>query len=402
MTDKPTNVEQALLELQRLVREPMLADPPDPLYKLGHVPEEFAPGEEQTGLHGTPEEIQALELLRWLLPQDLRFEHIDKSKIESATFEFVCRAHYQPDEDHVPQFVADHAQALLERTCFLPIVHLKVKDELHFQGCRLLPAAAVELPGRMLGPDPSPTMDSVLAVNCTGTSHEQMSIRATEVAHHAIRLLRVAMREDKWVHDRQLRFRLGESLWFSDGASGWQTAPDLGWEYVPDEPALERATSQPLATLPLVGNNDVERGANTALRWFERAQLATDPLVEMLYLFFALEALIGDSEREKGRKLAARRAILGLKTSGYHTDPGRIYFYYGRVRSTAVHGGDPGDVPRDEIDKVSWDMRRAINEFLEYAKANSFTERSWIVKALDSDPHRDEIIKRFLPRRLAG
>lgn len=402
MTDDPTTVEQALMELQRLVREPMPTEPPVPLHRLGNVPEQFAPGEEQPGLHGTPEEIRALELLRSLLPQDLRFEHMDESTIESTTFEFVCRAHYQPDDDHVPQFVVDHAHELLERTCFFPVVHLKVKDELHFQGARILPAGVVELPSRVLGPDPTPMTDSVLAVSCTGTSHQQMSIRATEAAHHAIRLLRVAMREDKWVHDRQLRFRLGESLWFDDGASGWQTAPDMGWEYQPDEPALKRATAQPLASIPLVGSNDVERGANTALRWFERAQLATDPLVEMLYLFFALEALIGDTEREKGRKLAARRAILGLKTSGYHTDPGRIYFYYGRVRSTAIHGGDPGEVPRDEINRVSWDTRRAINEFLEYAQAHGFTERAWIVKALDSDPHRDGVIERFLPRKLAG
>ncbi len=64
--------------------------------------------------------------------------------------------------------------------------------------------------------------------------------------------------------------------------------------------------SAPISTLPASGGTGVEQSANRALEWFERAQLATDPLIELLYLFFALEAILGDtSEGLKGEQLAS-------------------------------------------------------------------------------------------------
>jgi hypothetical protein len=129
-------------------------------------------------------------------------------------------------------------------------------------------------------------------------------------------------------------------VWFSDSASGWSAAADRAWGYELSKDALKLASPPLVSSLPATGGSDVEQAANRALRWFEQAQLAVGPLIELLFLFFALEALIGDTEREKGRRLAIRRAVLGSKTTGHFTHPRRTYLYYGRVRSTAVHGAN--------------------------------------------------------------
>ena len=95
----------------------------------------------------------------------------------------------------------------------------------------------------------------------------------------------------------------------------WTSPPDEGWDLELDDQLLRHATSQEISTLPRVPGNDVERRLDLALRWFERGQLAADPLEELLYLFFALEAILGDkSEGLKAPALAVRRAILGLVT----------------------------------------------------------------------------------------
>jgi hypothetical protein len=295
---------------------------------------------------------------------------MDKRERDDSTWRFVCLVDLRPDESHAEDFVAQHAHEPIRVTCFFPVVHLTVTAELTFQGARLIPAAAAEPPGTILGPDPLPTMASVIAVECSGTDHTRMSVRAAEVARHALRLLRAGLREEQFLPDRQLRFRLGESIWFSDGFSGWQAERDVGWDYEPGEDALRRATSPPIASLPLVDANDVERHANLALRWFEQAQLAVDPLMELLFLFFALEAILGrKSEKEKARGLALRRAILSFKTTEHFAHPGRVYSLYDEVRSTAVHGGEAPDVPHDELVAFAWDVRRALNEFLEFARS---------------------------------
>lgn len=111
-------------------------------------------------------------------------------------------------------------------------------------------------------------------------------------------------------------------------------------------------------------------------------------------LIFALEAILGDrSEGQKAERLALRRATLAAKHTGTRVNPRRrrIYDLYDQPRSDAVHGEDPREVTRDEVQRLSADVRQAINEFLEYAAENGITKRSQLVKELDSDPMRDKI-----------
>ncbi len=117
-----------------------------------------------------------------------------------------------------------------------------------------------------------------------------------------------------------------------------------------------------------------------------------------LFLFFALEAILGNkAEGKKARGLAIRRAILSHKTNEGFTHPGRIYLLYDDVRSVAVHGGDPPHVPEDEIKKFSWDLRWAINEFLDLARQEGLSKRGRLLAILDSDPNVTSIEERFLP-----
>jgi hypothetical protein len=55
-------------------------------------------------------------------------------------------------------------------------------------------------------------------------------------------------------------------------------------------------------------------------------------------------------------------------------------------------------VSERQVSDFAWDVRRGINEFLEYARKEGFSKRGKLLAALDSDPARDEIKADFLPR----
>ena len=390
-------VEKALEQLQQLAKLPARQHETGENWRWGQIPEDLRDAE-HGGLELTGAELDALKHLNETLPNDQRFEHMDEKAIDTATWRFVCLANLRPDESHIDQFTSDHARPPRDLTCYFPVELLKVPAETEVHGVKFIPAESAKPRERFWGRDPQPAMESVVAVECTGTSYVRMMLRAREVAEHALRLLRAGLREHRSIHDSQLRFRLGVGYWFSDTASGWQRRPEEGFPFELTEKLVHVALSPAIATLPPVGRTDVERCANLALGWFEQAQFAVDPLMRLLFLFFALEAILGNkAEGEKARGLAIRRAILGHKTGEGFSHPGRIYLLYDEVRSVAVHGGDAPQVPEDEIVKFSWDVRWAINEFLDLARQEGFGKRGRLLAILDGDPAVAEITERFLP-----
>ena len=339
-----------------------------------------------------------MEGLEAALVEDRRFEYMKKRTIEDEAWRFACRAIDRRDENHVAPFVDEHAREPQHLTCFFPVEGLTVHREVKVSGATLIPAAAIDVPELVIGPDPGAAMSSAIGVPCMGTSNAAMTRRARGGAEHALRVLRAGLREHNMILDQQLRFRLGVSYWFSEGGGGWRTRPEDGFGVELNEALAELAMSAPISRLPSQGGTDVEQSANRALEWFERAQLAVDPLVEMLFLFFALEAILGNtSEGSKGEGLALRRAILSHKRTGAFTHPRRIDSLYGQVRSTAVHGGKPPVVSEDEVAKFAWDVRLAINEFLEYAQEEDIVRRGRLLKTLENDPVVTEIKATFLP-----
>jgi hypothetical protein len=192
--------------------------------------------------------------------------------------------------------------------------------------------------------------------------------------------------------DRQLRFRLGEIVWFDDGASGWSRAADAGWQLDIDEQLIRTVTSQSLAGLPAEPRTDVDRRVDLALGWFERSQLTTDPIVELLYLFFALETVLGDkSEGLKAPALAIRRAMLGLLQSGGFRHPAHTFLLYDKVRSAAVHGEEPPPITAKEVGRFAWDVRQALNEYVAFTRERGLTKRSQVRAALDDDERRETL-----------
>ncbi len=339
-----------------------------------------------------------MESVEVALTEDGRFEYLKKRAIEDEAWRFACRAIDRRDEDHVAAFVAEHAREPQHLTCFFPVEGLTVHREVEVSGATLIPAAAIDVPEFVIGPDPGAAMGSAIGVACMGTSNAAMMRRARRGAEHALRVLRAGLRENNAILDQHLQFRLGVSYWFSEGGGGWRTRPEDGFGVELNEALVELAMSAPILSLPAQGGTDIEQSANRALEWFERAQLAADPLVEMLFLFFALEAILGDkSEGSKGEGLALRRAILSHKRTGGFTHPRRIHSLYGQVRSTAVHGAKSPAISKDEVAKFAWDVRLAINEFLEYARAESIVRRGRILTMLESDPVAAEIKATFLP-----
>jgi hypothetical protein len=396
MTRSRPAAEKALEELQRLAR---LSTPraSGQKWTWGQIPEDLC-DDEHRALELVGSEVDALEHLKGTLAEDERFEYMEKRAVDDATWRFVCLASLQRTESHVDQFISDHGQGPRHLICYFPVELLKVPEETEVHGVTFIPAESAKLPEKLWAPDPRATMESVVGVGCTGTNYERMMLRARGVAEHALRLLRVGLREHRSIHDRQLLFRLGVGYWFSDTASGWQRRGDEGLGFELNEAMLEVAMSPTIATLPATGTNDVERCANRALGWFEQAQRAVEPLMELLFLFFALEAILGNkAEGEKARGLAVRRAILAHKTTGSFMHPYRVYSLYDEVRSTAVHGGDPPEITKDEVGKFAWDVRRALNEFLDFARAEGFSRRGRVLASLDGDPDVAEINERFLP-----
>ena len=278
--------------------------------RTARVPDDIAT-EDCKLLSLEPDEEQVYQEAQAVILDDPRFEYLEQREAADALWRFVCQCHIDRTHDHVSLFIADRAREILELTCYLPVEHLEVKADTDIVGLRVLPTTSDEIPQQGRGFVLAPPVRCVVAVPVSGTSYKGMAERARAVAEHGLRVLRIALRESRGIHDDQLRFRLGESYAFADHLTGWDRDPGSPYPLALTDSDAELVRSQPVAALPFVPGNKLERQAHLAVRWMERAALATDPLVRLLYLFFALESLLGDKgEGEKAGLIALRRAML--------------------------------------------------------------------------------------------
>lgn len=389
MAQPPSSLEQALGKLQQLARRPATAS--DTSVASVRLPEDLQrPGLDTLLL--LPVEQAAMRAAHTLLEQDLRFEHLRPEAAADAVRRFVCLAYVERTKDHVPGFVNAHARELMQRTCFFPVDHLTAEAEVEMFGVRLLPTDVGTPSPQTFWPTFELGSRAIVAVRCAGTSHDRMAMRARTVAERALRLLRAALREDRWIHDSQLRFRLGSERWFDDEAWAVSSPLERASSLQLDARALEGLSLHEFSRLPDAPKTDVERRVEHSLTWFEQSQLSVDPLHELLFLFFALEAILGDRhEGLKASKLAIRRAMLGLIVRGSFAHPARAYVLYDEVRSAAVHGEHAPRITSPEVDAFAWDVRCAIREFLRCARDRGLTKRAEVRNALDGDSRRAEI-----------
>jgi hypothetical protein len=388
VSSRNSEVEKILKRLQAACRS-KLSDQRGG--RSGRVPEDLAT-EDIRWLQLSADEEVLYQAAQQALLEDLRFEYMDEREARDKLWRFVCQSVIDRSHDHVRTFVVAHAREVLNLICYLPVEHLALESELELQGVRLLPLTSDETPkpGRHFSLEPP--VGTVAAVPVQGTNYARMAERAREEAGHVLRVLRVALRAHFAIVDRQLWFTFGEGYAFDDRLSGWQTRDTAAYELSFDPSLDDLVRQSPIASMPLVPRNQLERKADLALRWIERAQLATEPLVRLLYLFFALEGLLGDkAEGLKAPVLAFRRAMLGEATGHGFTHPNVTFLLYDQVRSAAVHGGEVPEVTDDVFGKFAWDVRDALNEYLTYGAAEGFTKQSQLVQALDSHPEHDRM-----------
>lgn len=387
-------IESSLADLIGLVRKSPAADFAP--VRSGRVPDDLRTDTAAVLSLDAQTSAAAKELVD-KLDVDLRFEHLSEREATDAVWRLVCQAALTKETGLAKAFVETHAKDLITTTCFRPVELLTVASEVPLVGAWLLPAETAALPEPFFGPDPRSQMGCAIAVQVTGTSGRKMSDRARATAERALRILRIALRAHTMLPDIQLRFRLGTSVWFEDGGSGWQVAADQGADLHLDDSMVALAAAQPVTSLPFEATTEIERRVDLALRWLEAGQLATERDIELLYLFFALETILGDrAEKLKGPNLALRRAMLGLITVGHFADPSRINVLYDRGRSLAVHGEHADPVSEQVVDRLAWDVRAAINEFLQLAAQLGATTRKGIRKVLDTDQRRPELIASLL------
>jgi hypothetical protein len=376
-------VRAALGELQRLVRRPT----PDDAHAVLQIPsgDPTPTGTPTIGL--LEDEATAARRARDLLETDPHYEHIADAK--DAIERFIVSCFQDRERDHVTSFVDEHAMEPEVQSCFIPVAGLIVNDQLEIFGVRLLPPTSSELPIV-----PGPHIKCIAAVTVKGTNPQRMADRGRETAEHVLRRLRVALRADKWLHDWQLRFRLQPMFVLSGGASGWVAPGDTSWELELSEEMLATAGAQAISGLTAESPTDLDGRANLALSWIETAYFSPDPVAAALDLFFALEAILGrKSDKEKGHGLALRRAVLGAAVSGRFSHPTRTYLLYDRVRSAAVHGEIPPPITSEQVQKLEWDVRGALNEVLSFARQHGIVTRRTLLKRLEGHPERNNVVK---------
>lgn len=379
-------VEKKLRALRDLLRQGEGGEP----VAFHAVPEELA-AEGARQLVLTAAEKKGLEELEDLLVADPRFEHLAR-RGRPQLIDFAARVLLEPGTDQVARFIEANARTPQERICHFPVELLRLGEATEVAGVSLIPGG--EGGTEDLEIAVAPEVGTVAAVPVLGTNQELMVERARAQAEHALRILRISLREDRMVHAYQLRFRLGDHYAFESGVGGWKGAPDAGWELELDPAHLRLASQAPFWEAPLRPQSRLERRVDRAMRWIEQAFLVGDPLLELLFCFFCLEALLGDrSDGLKGQSLAFRRALLGSVTKGRFANPNRLAFLYEEVRSAAVHGSEPPSIDAKMLVAFASDTRLALVEYVEYAQEKGMGQASEVFAALEADPKRALLIK---------
>lgn len=353
-----------------------------------HVPGEV--DGELVPLDLTLEQASAIEVVKAALCADLRFEHLCDS--DEWVSSFVGRCFAARGADHVKEFLGQYGKGPLKVTCFFPVEFLEVAAEREVAGVRFLPVTDPTLPREEPWFPMAKPVACVAAVQVRGTNQVLMAERGKAEVAHALRVLRVALRASPGVIKEQVRFRLSGVHAFSERVGGWKLREDVAFtvELAEDFGAVSQHPVLELSVQPSTG---IEKKADLALRWMERAYLAGEPLVMMLYLFFALEAMLGDtSEKLKSHPLAFREMMLSHAAIGGFRNPNRTLLLYGEVRSGAVHGEEVREVTWDDALRFEWAVRDALGNYLTLARERGLARRSRLLAFLDMHEDRSDLI----------
>jgi hypothetical protein len=326
------------------------------------------------------------------LENDLRFEYLHKPGVQIE--EFVTDCIFKNKETNVGAFVAAHAREPQTRICYLPIESLKVAEPLEVLGVNLLPVDDPSLPSDDLLFKPRETAGSVAKVFAFGTDQSLMVGRAREEVSHALRVMRIAFRAERQLHERQLRFKLGSSYALDNGGAGAHTPLDTAWGLDVIPYLADLAATQLIASAHAKPLTNIDRRVDVAIRWMERATFEPDRLLGILFLFFALESLIGDKAGDlKAGPLSFRQMMLSHIVEGHFTNPITTFDFYQVTRSDAVHGESISEVEESMYEQFSSTMLGSLNQYMEIAHREGFTSRRQMRDYLDGHPDRPLLIK---------
>lgn len=321
------------------------------------------------------DEAATVQAAKETLANELGYEHLDR--LEDKLWAFAMDCSLDKSVDHVPAFVEANYREPEVNQCFMPVEYLVVRKRHQLGAVTLLPTEDDSIPTSLAGFPLAQRTGAIAVVSVEGTDYGAMHRRAREVANLELRMLRVAL-EGRVIalHPSQRRFRLGEAFAFSDELHGWKTSLDSAHEIELTDEAIALVVRQPLFDISEPPASDLEKYAGIALRWVERATLEAEPVVSLLFLFSALEALLGDkSEGLKGHSVAFRRAMLGHIADGRFSHPSSTYFLYDEVRSAAVHGEKVPPLDEDEVRQLARDTKNAINQYLQLGRDHKLLSR---------------------------
>lgn len=336
--------------------------------------------------------LAAMKVAEDAIATDERFEYL--APAEDLIMEFAADCAADRQADHVKAFMERHGRDASEQVCYFGVEFLRVGQASEVAGIRLLPLDDPEIPDTNPLFKMDQSITSFAAVPVTGTDEVQMVARARKLAEHALRVLRVGLRQTSFgLNPQQLRFRLGTSHAFAEGAGGWQMHEDVAYplDLPPDlTPVLAAAVA---GLPPAAAKKSINEKALLAVEWLDRAVFISDPLVATLFRFFALEALLGDaSDRLKNGPLALRQMTLSRIATGYFRHPDDTFLQYDQVRSYAVHGEIAPMVTPEQASIFAWAVRDALDQYLNVANEHGFTRRRQLLDLPDGYPGRGELI----------
>lgn len=294
---------------------------------------------------------------------------------------------------------------MILRTCVFTVFGLKLPREIEVGEATIMPVPTdpeheiwgSEFQRGLVAPKEGDEVGtiSLLRVPYDASLGERADDLAREKAKAALARLRLALDRERDIHDRQLRFRLGGARWILGGTTGFAEGEGAAYPLEAGEadPMLDRLVDDRFLRIPLEPATDVEKRAAIAVGWIDRAHFEDSEMVQLLFRFSALEAILGDtSEGLKAHELAIRRATLAFELDGMFRHPSKTFDLYDQVRSAAVHGESVPVLPPGEASKFAWDVRDALDQYLRFAEGKGLSKRKDIRVALDSSESRAKII----------
>jgi hypothetical protein len=335
--------------------------------------------------------VAAMRATEDAIAADEGFEHL--APAEDLMHEFAADCAADRQADHTGAFMERHGWDATARVCYFGVESLHVSHATEVAGIRLLPPGDTEIPEANPLFKLDQSIASFAAVTVTGTNDVQMAARARELAEHALRVLRAALRQYQGLHPQQLRFRLGTSYAFADGGGGWAAHGDVALPLeLPRD--ITPILAAPVAGLPpTAAKKRINEKALLALQWLDRAVFTCDPLVATLFRFFGFEALLGSaSDRLKNGPLALRQMTLSRIATGSFRHPDDTLLQYDQVRSFAVHGELAPTVTPAQASDFAWAVRDTLDQYLTVANEHGFTRRKQLLDLLDHYEGRDDLI----------